>query len=104
MRKTTSLGALALLTCTNCISTDEPVGTAEAALSDWFALPDVPGVTSPSGYGTYCSVTDPTNGGWAFTYSYAGGDPCAWLAPQVGPHAMVMRAGLWAENGNNQVM
>lgn len=75
----------------------------ESALSDSGILATVPGIATPAGYGNYCSVTDPSNGGWALT-AVPSGDSCASLATQVGPSTIVRHAGLWAIRGNNNVM
>jgi hypothetical protein len=88
---------------------DEPLdsqpdlSTTEAALTDSGILPDVPGMPVPAGYGNYCSVTDPSNGGWALR-TLTSGDSCASLSRIVGSKAIVQRAGLWAIRGNNNVM
>ena len=74
-----------------------------AALTDPGILPDVPGMPVPAGYGNYCSVTDPSNGGWAL-WAVTSGDSCAQLAKKVGPNSIVQRAGLWSIKGNNYVM
>ena len=79
------------------------VGSPAWALSDPGMLPDVAQIPAPPGYGNYCSVTDPSNGGWALK-SVASGDSCAELAKVVGPSAVVQRAGLWSINGANYVM
>jgi murein DD-endopeptidase MepM/ murein hydrolase activator NlpD len=78
-------------------------GTEEAALSDPGILEAVPGPAAPSGYGNYCSVVDPPNGGWAL-WAVTSGDSCAQLAGGVGSTSVVKHAGLWAINGNNNVM
>ena len=80
------------------------LGVAESEiLTDSGILPDVPATAIPAGYGKYCSVTDPTNGGWALR-AVASGDPCGDLRASVGPNAVVARAGLWDTQGNNNVM
>ena len=70
------------------------------ALSDPGILPDVPRTKVPAGYGNYCSVTDPSNGGWAL-WAVTSGDSCAELSVKVGPNSIVQHAGLWSINGNN---
>jgi hypothetical protein len=85
---------------------DDGLGTAvSAVIADPYQLPNVPGAPAPPGYGTYCSVTDPSNGGWAFTWRAPNaGDPCLALAARVGPNTVIQRAGLWAAYGNNNAM
>lgn len=83
--------------------TDPDVASVSAALSDSGILPTVPGIPAPAGYGNYCSVTDPTNGGWALR-ALASGDSCASLSAGVGPSTVVRRAGLFSVRGNNNVM
>jgi hypothetical protein len=82
---------------------DDPVATSAAALTDTGVLAAVSNAPTPAGYGNYCSVTDPTNGGWAL-WAVTSGDSCAQLASQVGPSSIVRHAGLWSINGNNNVM
>ena len=84
-----------------CMS--DELGTDEEALTDWGTLPTVPGPAAPAGYGNYCSVVDPPNGGWAL-WAVTSGDSCAQLAGSVGSTSVVKHAGLWAINGNNNVM
>ncbi|HTJ46956.1 MAG TPA: M23 family metallopeptidase [Kofleriaceae bacterium] len=83
---------------------DQPeLDQSEEALGDPGILPSVGGTLSPSGYGNYCSVTDPTNGGWAL-WAVTSGNSCLQLGGSVGPYSVVRHAGLWAINGNNNVM
>ncbi|MEP6864968.1 MAG: M23 family metallopeptidase [Deltaproteobacteria bacterium] len=83
---------------------DDSLATEADALSG-LPLADLPNSTPvPPGYGTYCSVTDPTNGGWAMLMSGPGGDPCSELSSKVGQRAVIRRAGLWAVNGVNNAM
>jgi hypothetical protein len=74
-----------------------------SALTDPGILQNVAGTPAPAGYGNYCSVTDPTNGGWAL-WAVTSGDSCAQLSRKVGPKSIVRRAGLWSIKGNNNVM
>jgi hypothetical protein len=95
-----------LLACVllSACAVDE-LSTVTSALSDPDRLPDVPGVPTPPGYGHYCSIVDPTNGGWMLgALASNRSDPCSEMANQVGPNAIVKRAGLYALEGNNQVM
>jgi hypothetical protein len=103
-RRTFVLGvAVGLLAgCLDGADEDER-STSESALTDTGILPNVSSVPTPAGYGNYCSVTDPTNGGWALL-AVTGGDSCGQLAPGVGSNSIVRRAGLWSINGNNNVM
>lgn len=81
----------------------EAVETSELFYAD--ELPPVPGIPTPAGYGHYCSIVDPTTEGWAFGALPSNtSDPCRDMARQVGRTAVVKRAGLWAVNGNNNVM
>lgn len=83
----------------------DELSTVTSALTDPDQLPDVPGQPTPPGYGHYCSITDPTNGGWMFGgINSTRSNPCGDMASQVGPSAVVQRAGLYALEGNNQVM
>src|SRR5450432_974097 len=95
---------LASLSLTGCALDEPDTGETTSALTDQLSLPTVPGTPTPAGFGTYCSVTDPTNGGWALLLRGPGGDPCGELAPNVGGRALIRRAGLWNTNGNNNAM
>lgn len=89
-----------------CLDDDPDALTSadeSALLTDPGILPDIASTPIPAGYGKYCSVTDPTNGGWALS-AIASGDPCGSLRTSVGPNAVVARAGLWDTQGNNNVM
>ena len=103
---TTGLLSLLLLSsaCLDDGSEPEPeLASIDSPLTDSGILPTVPGIPTPAGYGNYCSVTDPTNGGWALR-ALASGDSCASLSTGVGPHTIVQRAGLFSLRGNNNVM
>lgn len=99
------LVGLAACPFVGCAGVDEPdaLSTLQFALTDPGILANVSNSAAPSGYGNYCSVTDPTNGGWAL-WAVTSGDSCAQLSRSVGPNSIVRRAGLWSINGNNNVM
>ncbi len=100
-----TLLAIPLSLVAGCLDPNDPnVDTYEdELLSDPGILPDVSTTPIPPGFGTYCSVTDPTNGGWVLS-AVAAGDPCTNLRSSVGPKAVVARAGLWDTVGSNNVM
>ncbi len=104
----TLTAALAMSLCGACAvsadGTEAELGTAAAALHDELTLPSVPSTPVPAGLGTYCSVTDATNGGWALLTRGPGGDPCGELASKVGPATVIRRAGLWSVSGTNNAM
>jgi murein DD-endopeptidase MepM/ murein hydrolase activator NlpD len=60
-------------------------------------------ITSPTGYGHYCSMTWPT-GGWAFAWDTNGNDPCAYLIANSDPGGTIQRAGMFSASGTNQVV
>jgi murein DD-endopeptidase MepM/ murein hydrolase activator NlpD len=70
--------------------------------------PSPPVTPVPPGYGHYCSVVDgaaadPHAAGWAFEFGGVDADPCRDILSRM-PHGVVKRAGLWSENGDNNVM
>lgn len=77
-------------------------GAALIGWQDSAAVPP-PIIPVPPGYGHYCSITY-TGGGWSFaTLTGSSSDPCGWLRTQT-PGGTIQRAGLWSENGLNNVM
>lgn len=74
---------------------------------DFDGLPEpsdpVPVTSVPAGYGHYCSVRNPTGGGFGLLPQGAGSDPCQVFLAQ-NPASVVERAGLYAINGVNQVV
>lgn len=56
----------------------------------------------PDGYGRYCSIVYPS-GGWALGAIPGVSDPCGQLRKDA-PGGTTMRAGLWSESGENNVM
>jgi hypothetical protein len=102
---TTGLLSILLLSpVAGCLDGEpDELGSFESELSDSGILATVPGTALPVGYGNYCSVTDPTNGGWAVK-PVTSGDSCGQLSAMVGPGAKVRRAGLWSIAGSNQAM
>jgi uncharacterized delta-60 repeat protein len=60
-----------------------------------------PVISVPIGYGRYCSVRTPGNGGYGLLP--AGSDPCATLT-EGAPNAVIERAGLFSLTGTNWVI
>jgi hypothetical protein len=118
LRALVALSSLPIVACAADATHDSVVGAGAgaekvAATSEALSYIPDPGWMypvswnpTPANYGTYCSVADqPDDGGWAFEWSPPGGaDPCKTLAPIVGPHTVVQRAGLYNENGWNNAM
>lgn len=78
-------------------------GTAHALADlDADTIANAPKIAVPGGYGRYCSMSY-ASGGWAFEAMGPDDDPCADILSRS-PGGKIARAGLWSQDGDNNVV